>query len=256
MLYNAHFTCFTMHHYLIFPNGRCARYYGKSVVCWESLYYWYLLPAFVHVVPFKYAPGSLNSDYTDTILVYAPSVNVHLIEVVLSECGWVCAVDLVMAVNTYSWIALVYPGLYCCEWLISFDTIRYMDCWYGISCISGCEWSCHFIVCELDVAGVLWGPISRVLVLQLWSIRTAVKLVKFGDMVTKGLAWRYDSNTTTGLLHDIFAWFILQQPVCLHAAFLLLSGGLSFGFPPQLLLRVSSCNGSWFWYQKPFGGHF
>ena len=69
-----------------------------------------------------------------------------------------------------------------------------MDCWHGCSCV----WAVNgHVIClsqRLYVAGIVWDSITH-LVLLLWSIRAAVKLVKFGDMVTKGLAWRYDSNT-------------------------------------------------------------
>ena len=87
--------------------------------------------------------------------------------------------------------------------------IHHTDCWHGCSCVWAVNGHVLCLSQRLYVAGIVWDSITH-LVLLLWSIRAAVKLVKFGDMVTKGLAWRYDSNTTAGLLHDIFVWFILH----------------------------------------------
>ena len=42
---------------------------------------------------------------------------------------------------------------------------------------------------------------------MLWSIKGYIRPIKFGDMVTKGLAWRCDSNVTVWFLHDMMPRF-------------------------------------------------
>lgn len=70
-----------------------------------------------------------------------------------------------------------------------------------ITCIVGMKYTCSvcvyqcvavtsFIVCEVHshVCVYVLAPLVC-LALLLWSIRDVIKLVKFGDVVTKGLAW-------------------------------------------------------------------